>query len=140
MADVFTKKKRSEVMSKIRSKDTKVEKDFLKILSKELYPKGYRYRKNYKKLPGSPDIVFVKYKLAIFIDGDFWHGYNFKKRRRKLPLKYWVPKIEKNMKRDKENTKKLKKLGWKVIRIWEHEVQKKSSKYIESIRLFLDQR
>lgn len=133
MADVFTKKKRSEIMSRIRSKDTKLETDFFKLVKQTLYPKGLRYRKHYKKLAGKPDIVFVKRKIAIFIDGDFWHGYNFGKTKNRLPKKYWRGKIENNIKRDKKISKILKKAGWVVIRIWEHEIKKRPAKALNKI-------
>ncbi len=133
MADVFTKKKRSEIMSRIRSKDTKLETDFFKLVSRILYPKGLRYRKHYKKLTGRPDIVFVSRKIAVFIDGDFWHGYNFGKIKNRLPKKYWRAKIKNNIKRDRKITKTLKKDGWVVIRIWEHEVKKQPAKALNRI-------
>lgn len=132
MVDVFSKRKRSEIMSKIRSKDTKLEKDFLKILSREIYPLGYRYRKHYKKIPGSPDIVFPKYKVAIFIDGDFWHGWKYEERKKKLP-EFWRKKIERNMERDLRNMKDLKRMGWKTSRIWEHDIKKNPDKIIVKI-------
>lgn len=125
MADVFSKKKRSEIMSKIRSKNTKLETSFCKLVSKKLYPQGYRYRRNYRKLPGCPDIVFLKHKIAVFIDGDFWHGYKFNGAKSRLPKKYWISKIAGNVARDKKMTKKLKKRGWQVLRIWEHEIKNK---------------
>lgn len=109
-------------MSKIRSKNTVIEKKFFRLL------KGLPYKKHYKRIPGCPDAVFLKQKVAIFIDGDFWHGYNFKKTKKRLPKKYWQAKIAKNIKRDREVNKELKKLGWKVIRIWEHEIKKSSEK------------
>lgn len=119
-------------MSKIRGKDTKVEVDFRKKLSKELWPMGFRYRKHYKKIAGSPDIVFPKYKLAIFIDGDFWHGWKYYERKKKLP-EFWRLKIERNMERDKQNMKDLKKMRWKVLRFWEHELKKSPNIAIRKI-------
>lgn len=110
MADIFTKEKRSEIMSRIRGKDTKVEVALRKIVSSYCYPLGYRYRKHYKKVPGSPDIAFVSMKIAVFLD-DFWHGYDFKNRRKKLPKKYWVAKIEKNMRRDRRMDARLRRDG-----------------------------
>jgi DNA mismatch endonuclease (patch repair protein) len=124
MADVFTKKKRSEIMSKIRSRNTVLEAYFCKQVSKKFYPEGFRYRKNYRGLPGCPDIAFLKHKVAVFIDGDFWHGYNFNKRSSRLPKKYWIAKISGNIKRDHKVNKKLRDRGWKVIRVWEHEIKK----------------
>ena len=109
-------------MKKIHSKDTIVEISFRKAL----WAKGVRYRKNFKKLPGSPDIVITKEKLVIFIDGSFWHGYNWevKKGKIKSNTAFWVPKIQRNMERDLENNDALASLGFKVIRFWEHEIKK----------------
>ncbi len=133
MADVFSKKKRSEIMSKIRSKNTLLETSFCKLVSKKLYPLGYRYKRNYVRLLGKPDIAFTKNKVAVFLDGDFWHGYNFKKTSGRLPKKYWLGKIEKNIVRDKKVNKELKKKGWQVIRLWEHEIKKDSEKALNKI-------
>jgi DNA mismatch endonuclease Vsr len=133
MADVFTEKKRSEIMSRIRSKDTKLETDFFKLIRRTLYLKGLKYRKHYKKLSGKPDIAFVKKKVAVFIDGDFWHGYNFGKVKNRLPQKYWRGKIENNIKRDKRINRTLKKEGWIVIRIWGHEIKKRPAKALNRI-------
>ena len=137
MTDVFTKKKRSEVMSKIRSKNTKLEASFCKLVSAELYPLGFRYRRNSKSVLGRPDMVFLKQKLAIFLDGDFLHGYTFKKIKNRLPKKYWHGKIMGNIERDKKITKTLKKNGWKVLRIWEHEIKKNPQKCVEKIAKYL---
>ena len=137
MADIFSKKQRSFIMSRIKSRDTKLETTFLKLLSAELYPLGYRYRKHCRKLPGNPDIVFIRRKVAIFIDGDFWHGYNLKKLGKKVPRKYWLLKIEKNMSRDKQNKNKLRKGGWKVLRFWEHQIKKDPQRAITKIRTTL---
>jgi DNA mismatch endonuclease (patch repair protein) len=133
MADVFSKQKRSEIMSLIRSKNTKPEIALRKLVSAAFYPKGYRYRIHYKKLKGRPDIAFVSLKVAVFMDGAFWHGYQFEKRKKKLPKKYWVPKIEENMRRDRRTNARLKKLGWKVVRVWGHDVKKKPDRVIERI-------
>jgi len=103
-------------MSRIRGKDTKIEKSVEAWLKRN----KIKFRKHYKVI-GSPDFALPKRKIAIFVDGDFWHGYDFKKRKNKLPL-YWKEKIKRNMKRDKKIDSKLKKLGWKVIRVWEHEL------------------
>jgi DNA mismatch endonuclease (patch repair protein) len=93
-------------MSKIRGKNTKTEILFRRALSAEVYPKGFRYRLHYKKIIGSPDVVFVKQKIAIFIDGDFWHGKGFDKRKSKLSKKYRIPKIEENISRVNRRLKK----------------------------------
>ncbi|NRA50137.1 MAG: very short patch repair endonuclease [Phaeodactylibacter sp.] len=109
-------------MSKIRSKDTKSELQ----LRKALWAKGYRYRKNVKSLPGSPDIAIKKYKVAVFIDGEFWHGYNWERKRKTIKRNraYWIPKIERNIARDRSNTKQLQDMGWLVLRFWEQRLKK----------------
>lgn len=119
MADVFTKEKRSWIMSRIRGKNTKIE----KLVESWLRKNKINFRKHYKMV-GNPDFTMPKKKIAVFIDGDFWHGYDYQERRRKLPV-YWKEKIKKNMERDKRINKELRKLGWKVIRIWEHTIIKK---------------
>ena len=131
--DVFTKKKRSEIMAKIGSKNTKVE----LFVFKELKKRKISFQKHYKKVPGSPDMAFLKRKIAIFIDGDFWHGYKFSERKNKLPKKYWLGKITNNIKRDKINRSKLRSLGWKFLRIWEHEIKKNPDLAIKKIIKFI---
>lgn len=133
MPDIFSKKKRSEIMSKIRGKNTKTELLFRKALSAEVYPKGFRYRLHYKKIHGSPDIVFVKQKIGIFIDGDFWHGRGFDRKKSKLPKKYWIPKIEENIRRDRRVNRRLKKEGWKIFRIWESDARKNLEKPLKIV-------
>lgn len=108
----------SKNMRHIRSKDTSIEVK----LRKELWHKGYRYRKNYKELPGSPDIVLTKYKIAIFCDSEFFHGKDWEVLKARLAKgsnpDYWIKKIERNRDRDVENDKKLLFLGWTVIHFW----------------------
>lgn len=120
-------------MSKIRSKNTSVE----KVVFGELCKRKIYFKRHYKKAIGNPDIALPRKKKAIFLDGDFWHGYNFSKNKKRLPKKYWIKKIEDNIKRDRRNRLKLKKEGWKVLRIWEHEIQKKKNELIEKIINFL---
>ncbi len=120
MADIFSKQKRSEVMSKISGKETKPE----ILVRKFLFAKGFRYRKNVKNLPGKPDIVLQKYKTAIFVHGCFWHGHNCKAG--KLPetrKEFWEEKIKGNVERDKRNKSELEKLGWDIITIWQCELK-----------------
>ncbi|SHM85346.1 T/G mismatch-specific endonuclease [Cyclobacterium lianum] len=109
-------------MSKIRGKDTKPE----VALRKALWAKGIRYLKNYKKLNGNPDIYISKHRLAIFIDGEFWHGYKWAEKKEKIKSnkEYWIPKIERNMARDMDNNQQLEYLGITVLRFWEHEIKK----------------
>ena len=132
MPDIVDKETRSRIMSSIRSKNTKVE----WILRRALWKKGLRYRLHYK-IKGSPDIVFPSKKVAVFIDGDFWHGYNWEKLKPKLKNEFWVNKILRNMQRDKEVNEELKKMGWKVIRIWEHELRKDVNKCVKKIKRVL---
>lgn len=137
MADIFSKEKRSEIMSRIRGKNTKVEVLFRKALSAEVYPKGYRYRLHYRKVPGSPDIVFVRQKIAIFVDGDFWHGRGYGKTWKKPRKKFWRDKIERNIRRDRRVNRQLRKLGWKVFRIWEGDMRNHVGKFVTRIEDFL---
>ncbi len=117
MTDTVSKKKRSEIMSKIKSKNTKLELDF----RKKIWNKGLRYRLHYN-IHGKPDLVFVSKKIAIFIDSCFWHKCPKHFRQPKSNKKYWIPKIKRNLTRDKEINKLLKKEGWKVLRFWEHDL------------------
>lgn len=95
-------------------------------LAKALWKRGFRYRKNYKKLPGSPDIAVLKYHIAIFVDGEFWHGKDWesKKKQLKSNREYWIEKIEENIARDLRNDVLLKELGWSPIHFWEKDVNK----------------
>jgi len=116
-SDVFSPEKRSEVMRAVKGKDTKTE----IALRKALFALGFRYRLNVEDLPGKPDLVFPKYKTVIFVHGCFWHGHRCKRGKRvpKTNRAYWTEKIARNKARDKKNAAALKKLGWKVITVWE---------------------
>ena len=129
--DKFSKEKRSKIMSSIKSKDSKIE----IMLRKALWKRGYRYRINYPEVIGKPDIVFVKKKVAIFCDGEFWHGYDWEKRKYEIKSnqKFWHEKIEKNIKRDEDVNISLNKQGWKVIRFWGKDIEKNLPKCIETI-------
>lgn len=96
------------------------------LFAKELWHRGIRYRKNYKKLPGSPDIAITKYKIAVFVDGEFWHGEDWDNRKKKLKAnrEYWIKKIEENIARDKRNDIILTEMGWIPVHFWEKEVKK----------------
>lgn len=113
---------RSRTMSRIRSQDTKVE----VALRRALWARGIRYRKNYRKVVGSPDIALVGRKVAIFVDGDFWHGYDWdnRKERIKSNATYWIPKIERTIHRDRATNLALQQAGWIVIRFWDFEVRR----------------
>lgn len=119
--DIFSKSKRSEIMSKISGKETKPEIS----VRKYLFSKGFRYRKNVKDLPGKPDIVLPKYKTIIFIHGCFWHGHEGCKKSN-LPTtntEFWNEKIGKNIERDRFNINNLNNKGWKVIIVWQCELK-----------------
>ena len=122
MADNHTKEIRSMNMSHIRSTNSKPE----EIVRKYLFSKGFRYRKNVKKLPGCPDIVLPKYQTVIFVNGCFWHKHDCP--RFVWPSSnqdYWRPKILRNVERDQLSRQELEALGWKVIVVWECELKKK---------------
>ena len=119
--DDLTKEQRRKNMQHIRSKDTSIE---IK-LRKALWAAGIRYRKYYTEIPGKPDIVLTKYKIAIFCDSSFWHGRDFdKKKPVETNHEYWDKKIRRNMDRDKEVNQQLDALGWKVIRFWDIDINK----------------
>lgn len=113
--DIWDKKKRSAVMAKIRSRDTKPE----LIVRRYLFSRGYRYRKNVKELPGTPDIVLRKYGIVIFIHGCFWHGHEVDGTLPKTNREFWKKKIEGNKQRDSKNKEVLRQMGWSVMTIWE---------------------
>ncbi|MDO8555419.1 MAG: very short patch repair endonuclease [bacterium] len=129
MTDVVSKKKRSEIMSAVRSKDTKIEVAFRKAL----WNKGFRYSKNSAKYFGKPDLVLKKYKTVIFLDSCFWHGCKKHCRIPSVRKNYWPQKIARNSARDKEVSKHYKKQGWKIFRIWEHNLPQKMQKVIAKI-------
>ena len=131
--DVLTKEQRRKNMQNIKATDTKIE----IILRKALWKKGYRYRKNYNKLPGTPDIVLPKYKIAIFCDGEFFHGKNWNILKKKLEnsnnSEFWINKIERNRKRDDEINKRLFFEGWTVIRFWGEEIKKYTDECVKVV-------
>ncbi len=131
MADDLTPEQRRKNMQAIKSKDTSIE----LRLRKALWENGVRYRKNYNKLIGKPDIAITKYKIAVFCDSDYWHGYEWESRNQKIKSNrdYWVPKIERNMARDKEVTEALQRDGWLVMRFWEWQIKKQLNACIESV-------
>jgi len=122
-------------MSKIRSQNTKIE----NLAFRELRKRKVYFQKHYKKAVGNPDIALPGKKRAVFLDGDFWHGYQFSKLKQRLPQKYWLAKIEGNIKRDRSYRAKLRKEGWKVLRIWEHELLERPDKAIDKIVAFLSE-
>lgn len=130
-----TKEQISKNMKSNKCKDTKPE----LLLRKELWKRGLRYRKNYKALYGKPDIVFLQKKVAVFVDGKMWHGYNWERQKNdfKSNRDYWIPKIERNIEHDYEVTQKLTSLGWLVIRFWDFEVKSKINECVDRIEIAL---
>ena len=131
--DRLTKEQRHKNMKNIRSKDTSIE---LK-LRKELWRRGYRYPKNYTELPGKPDIVLTKYKIAIFCDSEFFHGKDWEVLKPQLEkgknADFWIEKISKNQQHDDDINKQLQFLGWTVIRFWGKDIMKKTDECIQVI-------
>lgn len=131
------------IMSAVKSKNTSPE----KRLGRSLWKLGLRYRKNYKKLKGKPDFVFVSAKVAVFCDGDFWHGNNWRirglrslKEELSKYSNFWRNKILNNIARDKEVNLVLKKNGWRVLRFWESEIKKTPYKYAQKVFMIIKQR
>jgi len=120
--DKHTPEQRRRNMQAVKNKDSKIE----VMLRKALYHKGYRYRKNCRKVFGNPDIVFTKERIAIFCDSEFWHGYDWENRKKdfKSHQDFWIPKIERNMERDKEVTAHLQAEGYIVLRYWGKRIKK----------------
>ena len=129
--DNLTSEQRRKNMRRIWSKDTKAE----LLLRKALYHNGYRFRKNWNALPGRPDIVLTKQKIAIFCDGEFFHGKDYDK---KKPVDhnhaYWDAKIRRNMERDLEVTRQLRSMGWVVLRFWNRDVLKNLDKCLAAVQ------
>ncbi len=133
MADNLTSEQRKKNMQHIKSKDTKIEVK----LRKALWKRGFRYRKNYTQLPGKPDIVFMKYKVAVFCDSEFFHGKDWEILKPRLEKsensQYWLKKISRNRERDEEVNKQLLFQGWTVIRFWGKDILKNTEECIRVI-------
>jgi DNA mismatch endonuclease (patch repair protein) len=116
-----TKEQISYNMSRVRSKDSAIE----IMLRQELWKRGLRYRKNVTRVFGKPDIVFGKYKIAVFCDSEFWHGHDWERRKNdfKTNRDFWIPKIERNMQRDREVNEHLANEGWAVLRFWGDDIR-----------------
>ena len=136
MTDVHSKKIRSKNMAAIRGRGNKSTE--LKIVRLFREKKITGWRRHVKKIPGKPDFIFPKQKIAVFVDGCFWHGCPKCYKKPKTNKKFWKEKIEGNIKRDKKNRAKLRREGWKVLRIWEHDINKNFKISIEKIISFLD--
>lgn len=134
--DVLSTEQRHHNMSRIRSKDTKVE----VLLRKVMWEKGLRYRKNYAALPGKPDIVLTRQKIAIFIDGDFWHARGHKENPGEQVATnqdFWKKKLARNVERDREVNDELTEAGWLVLRFWESDIEKDLAGCINIIEEYL---
>lgn len=105
------------------------------LLAHALWHTGIRYRKNYKAVPGSPDIAITKYKVAVFVDGEFWHGEDWENRKKKLKSnrEYWIEKIEENIERDKRNDTLLVEMGWIPLHFWEKDIKRNIQKCVDKI-------
>lgn len=134
--DILSKKQRYKSMRGNKSHDTKPE----VILRKALWHKGIRYRKNWRKLTGSPDIVLIHQKIAIFVDGDFWHARDFQDepgQQIKTNQNYWQKKLSRNVERDKEVTDTLTEEGWLVLRFWESDIKKNLNNIVTEIMSYM---
>ena len=130
--DDLTPAQRKKNMQRIRSKDTKAE----ILLRKALWHKGLRYRKNVKDLPGKPDIIFTKQRIAIFVDGDFWHARGHEKRPGEqiaTNRNYWEAKMKRNIERDRYVNELLLEQGWLVLRFWESNIKKDLGKCVDEV-------
>lgn len=128
MVDKLSKKQRSYCMSRVKNKNTDLE----SLVRSELRRRNLKFKTNYKDIPGSPDIAFPSRKTAVFIDGDFWHGYRFPEWARKLSP-FWREKISLNRKRDVRNFQKIRKMGWTLIRLWQHDLENDFTKSLNRI-------
>ena len=126
-----TNPQRSQLMQRIRGKDTEPE----VIFRRALWHNGIRYNKHDKGLIGQPDIAIHKYRIVVFIDGEFWHGYNWEEKKKRIVAnkEYWVQKIERNMERDRKIDKLLEEHGWKVLRFWATSVAKDPKIYVNQV-------
>ena len=125
-------------MKQVKNKDSKIE----LLLRQELWSRGIRYRKNVTRICGKPDIAFIGKKIAVFCDSEFWHGYNWEERKKdfKSHQEFWIPKIERNMERDREVTERLESEGWIVLRFWGNEIKKNTTQCANQIEQVLNYR
>ncbi|WP_134088546.1 very short patch repair endonuclease [Olivibacter sp. XZL3] len=135
-AGFYTTKQRSYNMSRIKGKDSKPE----LMLRRALWAENLRFRLHDKTLPGKPDIVIKKYKLAVFIDGEFWHGYNWEKNKHQIKSNkaFWIPKIERNMQLDRINQEHLQVMGYTVFRFWSQEVKRNLPRVVNQVMLYVE--
>ena len=132
MPDNLTASQRSLCMSRVRNKDTSLE----SLIRGDLHRRGLRFRKHVRTLPGTPDVVFPRHRVAILIEGDFWHGWRFPSWRHRVSP-FWQFKIEKNRRRDQSNVRKLRAMGWTVLRLWQHQIERDFDAVIRRILVTL---
>ncbi len=125
-------------MRMVKNKDSDIE----QLLRKELWKRGIRYRKNVRKVFGNPDIVFIGLKIAVFCDSEFWHGYDWENRKKdfRSNQEFWIPKIERNIERDKEVNEKLISEGWMVLRFWGKEIKKETCRCADIVENAIKER
>ena len=135
--DRLSKEDRRKNMQAVKSKGSRIE----NMLAKELWKRGYRYRRNNKTVFGKPDFTLKKYKIAIFVDSEFWHGKDWENRKKdhKSNIEFWLNKIERNIERDKEVNDYLLKSGWKVLRFWGEEIEHELVNCVEEIERGIDE-
>jgi DNA mismatch endonuclease (patch repair protein) len=131
--DIVSPKVRSKIMAAVKSKNTSLE----RFVFAQLKKKGIRFKAHYNRVPGTPDVALPSHKKAIFIDGDFWHGFRFPAWKKTIKSKFWRDKIESNRQRDLRTFRKLRRLGWKVLRIWGHEIHNDPSGTMRRVREFV---
>lgn len=133
-----TKEQISYNMQRVKNKDSDIE----LMLRKELWSRGIRYRKNATKVVGKPDIVFIKKKVAVFCDSEFWHGFNWEERKNdfKSNQDFWIPKIERNIQRDIEVNQQLTEAGWTVLRFWGRDIKKHCNECADQIEKVLKEK
>ena len=136
--DTHTPEQRKRNMQAIKNKDSKIE----LLLRKELWKRGLHYRKNVKSVYGHPDIAFIRKKVAVFCDSEFWHGYDWEKRKDAIQTRrdFWIPKIERNIQRDMDVTKRLEEDGWIVLRFWGNDILKNCACCADTIQEILGKR
>lgn len=133
MADNLTPEQRSYAMSRVRSKGTGIE----MMVREALESRGYSFRTNTADLPGKPDVVFDDARVAVFVDGDFWHGYRFPRWEQELS-EFWRVKIAKNRERDRKTHRKLRRDGWRVLRLWQHQIKQNMGHCLSRIDALLE--
>lgn len=136
--DRLTAEQRHKNMQAIKNKDSEIE----VLLRKELWRRGLHYRKNVKTVFGHPDIAFIGKKVAVFCDSEFWHGYDWENKKNDIHTRkeFWIPKIERNMARDKEVNEKLQNEGWIVLRFWGKDIKKNTQDCADKIGAALEGR